>query len=107
MAKILGWLRRERDLAPASLARHLSTLRMFSRFLVQEGVLARDRIGLARSPKLWQELPDALSAEQARSLLEHVPDGPWRLRDRCALELLYATGGRASEIGRASCRERV
>lgn len=98
IGKLLAWLRDERAQAPASLARALVTLRMFARWLVLERRLVRDRIALAPMPALWNELPEVLSAEQVELLLESVPPGPLARRDRCALELLYASGGRASEV---------
>jgi integrase/recombinase XerD len=108
VARLLGWLRDERAHAPASLARLAVALRMYARWLVAEKLLARDRIGLCRLPKLWVELPEVLTPEEVESLIKSPPDGPLFLRDRCALELLYATGGRASEvvgIGLADLRE--
>jgi integrase/recombinase XerD len=98
LGKVLAWLRDQRAHAPASLARALVALRMFARWLTLEKRLERDRIALAPMPHLWNELPQVLSPEEVELLLEAVPDGPLRLRDRLALELLYATGGRASEV---------
>jgi integrase/recombinase XerD len=49
-------------------------------------------------PKLWNALPEVLSVDEVEKLLHAVADGPMRLRDRLALELLYACGGRASEV---------
>ncbi len=98
VGRILGWLRDERDNAPASLARTLVALRMFVRWLVLERRLERDRVALAPLPHIWNELPEVLSPAEVELLLESVGDGPLRLRDRLALELLYACGGRASEV---------
>jgi integrase/recombinase XerD len=63
-----------------------------------EKLIPRDRIQLAQMPKLWNELPEVLSVDEVGRLLEGVAPGPMRLRDRLALELLYACGGRASEV---------
>lgn len=98
VGRVLGWLRDERDNAPASLARALVALRMFARWLVLERRLDRDRIALAPLPHIWNELPGVLSPEEVELILESVAAGPLRLRDRVALELLYACGGRASEV---------
>lgn len=97
VAAVLGHLREARGLAAASLARLRVTWRMYARFLVQERRLDRDRIQLARAPRLWQEVPEVLSIAEIEALIG-APEGPMRLRDRAALELLYATGGRASEV---------
>ena len=98
IARVLGWLRDERGNAPATLARALVALRMFTRWLVLEHKLERDRIALAPLPHLWNTLPGVLSPAEVELLLESAPDGPLLLRDRLALELLYACGGRASEV---------
>lgn len=98
IARILAWLRDERGNAPSSLARSLVALRMFARWMVLERRLTRDRIALAPLPHLWNRLPEVLSPEAVVQLLESVPPGPLWLRDRVALELLYASGARASEV---------
>jgi integrase/recombinase XerD len=98
VGRLLAWLRDERRLAASSLVRLLVAWRMYTRFLVGEKLLARDRIGLAQMPKTWNTLPEVLSVDEVERLLHAVAEGPMRLRDRLALELLYACGGRASEV---------
>lgn len=98
IGRLLAWLRDERKLASSSLVRLLVALRMYARWLVGEKLMERDRIQLAQMPKLWNVLPEVLSVEEVERLLHAVADGPMRLRDRLALELLYACGGRASEV---------
>lgn len=98
VAACLGWLRDERSLAAGSLAQCLVAWRMWARYLVEEGALIRDRLALTPSPKLWRSVPEVLSPEEVDRLLANPPDGPLRPRDKAALELLYALGGRASEV---------
>lgn len=98
VGRLLAWLRDERNLASSSLVRLLVALRMYARWLVSEKLMERDRIQLAQMPKLWNSLPEVLSVDEVERLLQSPPDGPMRLRDRLALELLYACGGRASEV---------
>lgn len=97
-AACLAWLRDERGLAPASLAQCLVAWRMWQRFLATEGILPAERLSLAPSPKLWRTLPEVLTPEEVDRLLAHPPPGRLEPRDRAALELLYALGGRASEV---------
>jgi integrase/recombinase XerD len=89
----------EKGLAFSSSARHLAALRMFCRFLVMEGFLSRDLSSEIDSPRLWQRLPSVLNQSQTESILD-IADGddPLSFRDRAILELLYATGMRASEL---------
>ncbi|MCR4411394.1 MAG: site-specific tyrosine recombinase XerD [Thermoguttaceae bacterium] len=98
LADYAAWLH-EQGLGPASLARHLVSLKVFFRYLQLEGVLRENLAELLGSQKLWERVPKVLTPDQVDRLL----DGPqswdpfWR-RDRALLELLYATGCRASEL---------
>ena len=97
---VVSWLEglRARGLAPSSIARRLSALRGFYRHLVREGEVPRDPTEHLDSPRAMRPLPRALSIDSTRSLVE-APDTrrPAGVRDRAVLELLYATGMRASE----------
>jgi len=98
LADFTGWLN-EQGLAPASIARHIVSLRVFFRYLQLEGVLVDNLAELLGSQRLWQRVPQVLSPEQVDRLFAAPTryDPCWR-RDRAMLELLYATGCRASEI---------
>jgi integrase/recombinase XerD len=95
------WLRSlsRRGLSPASLARKLSALRVFARFLVRENHRNDDFTALLAGPKLSRRLPDTLSpAEVERLLKAPVGGDPAVLRDRALLELFYSSGLRVSEL---------
>jgi integrase/recombinase XerD len=98
LADYANWLH-QRNLAPASIARHLASLRIFFRYLQLEGLLRDNLAELLGSQKLWERVPHVLSASMVERLLESPQpgEGLWR-RDRALLELLYATGCRASEL---------
>ncbi len=98
LSDFVAWLH-EQDLAPASIARHIVALRMFFRYLQLEGVLQHNLAELLGSQKLWQRVPEILSPTMVQQFLEAPAryDTYWR-RDRAMLELLYATGCRASEL---------
>jgi integrase/recombinase XerD len=97
---VVSWLERVRGrgLAPASVARRLSAVRGFYRHLLREGAIRRDPTEHLDAPRAARPLPRALSREAAGRLVE-APDTrrPAGVRDRAVLELLYATGMRASE----------
>ncbi|MEE8450745.1 MAG: site-specific tyrosine recombinase XerD [Thermoguttaceae bacterium] len=97
LADYVGWLS-EKRLAPASVARHIVSLKVFFRYLQLEGVLEDNLAELLGSQKLWQRVPKILSPQQIDALFQAPESGGpcWR-RDRALLELLYATGCRASE----------
>jgi integrase/recombinase XerD len=89
---------RRRGLKPASVARRLSALRGFYRHLVREGDLRRDPTEHVDVPRAARPLPKALSKSDALALIESADvSRPRGVRDRALLELLYATGMRASE----------
>ena len=98
LADYVGWLH-ERKLAPASLARHIVSLRLFYRYLQLEGILQTNPAELLGSQKLWDRVPHVLSPKQVDQLMASpVPSDPYWRRDRALLEMLYATGCRASEL---------
>jgi integrase/recombinase XerD len=86
-------------LAPTSVGRHLASLSTFFRFLVFEGRLEENVAKLLVAPAIWDRLPVVLSAAAVEQLLA-TPSSTTRIgrRDRAALETLYATGCRASEV---------
>lgn len=90
---------RARGLAPSSIRRTLSSLRGYFAFLLDEGVLDSDPSERLDSPKATRELPQVLSVEEVRAILEAPdPGGAMYWRDRSILEVLYATGMRVSEL---------
>jgi integrase/recombinase XerD len=89
-----------RRLAPRTLARHLSAMRQFFRFLVSDGARGDDPTAGLDTPRLGRPLPKILSEEQVERLIEAAAAWPddEGIRLRCLLELLYATGLRVSEL---------
>jgi len=86
--------------AESSIKRSLVAIRMFLRFAKLTGLTQDDFTAILDGPKLWQRLPVICSKQQVLNLLNAPsPDEPFYLRDKTMLELLYATGIRASELG--------
>jgi integrase/recombinase XerD len=82
-----------------SVARTLSAVRSFHRFLLREGVSDRDPAAGVTQPRLPRSLPRPLPVGDVRRLLEAPdPATPAGLRDRAILELLYGSGLRISEL---------
>lgn len=83
-----------------SLARKLSAIKVFFRFLVREGVLLDSPADALSSPRREQYLPKVLSAEQVAHLLDHSPSGKRLLvlRDLAIFELTYSCGLRVGEL---------
>jgi integrase/recombinase XerD len=89
-----------RLLAPRTLARRLSAMRQFYRFLVIDGVRSDDPTARLDAPRIGRPLPKILSEDEVARLTETAAKwpGPEGVRLRCVLELLYATGLRVSEL---------
>ncbi len=90
---------RERGISPETVARRLSALRGFFKYLVLEHDFSENPLTLVEGPRLSRKLPVVLSAREVEKLLE-APDisTPLGLRDRAMLEILYASGLRVSEM---------
>ncbi len=98
-------LHSERGLAGESVVRHLASVRIFFRWAIATNRMDTDPSDILERPSRWRRLPDVLSPAMTKRLLS-VPkdvdlyggDGPLRLRDAAMLELMYASGLRASEV---------
>jgi len=88
-----------RGIVKASIARKLSAIRSFYRYLMREKIIEANPIKTVSSPKLDKRLPSFLTVDEVKKLLE-APNlsTPQGLRDRALLELLYASGLRVSEL---------
>ncbi len=105
LADFTTWLHGQK-LGPATLARHLVSLKLFFRYLQLEGVLEDNLAELLGSQRLWQRVPRVLSPQQVERLIQSpAPRDPFWRRDRALLELLYATGCRASELSHLKLRD--
>lgn len=89
----------QNGLAPSSIGRHLASLSTFFRYLMIEGRLTENVAKLLVAPAVWDRLPTVLGPSAVERLLA-APSTETRMgrRDRAALETLYATGCRASEV---------
>ncbi len=91
------------DVKKSSIARKLSAIRTFFRYLNREGILTSNPARLVATPRREQRLPAVLTADDAIRLMESPKakkpaDQDAMLRDRAVLETLYSTGIRASEL---------
>jgi integrase/recombinase XerD len=90
---------RDRDLAPASIARKFASVRAFHRFLVAEGHTDVDPTISLTAPLRPTALPKALTVGEVTRIIEAIPDVEIvDRRDRAIIEMLYATGCRVSEL---------
>ena len=98
---LLAYLTAEKDrgLSSTSLARRLVALKVFFRFLQQEGFLSESAAESMTSPRLWKMLPGTLTEQQVDALLA-APRRNRRtgVRDVAILEILYGSGLRVSEL---------
>jgi len=85
-------------LSPSSIRRNVSAVRTYFRFLMSDGIVARDPSERLETPRKWRTLPDVLTVEEiSRLLAAPTLDDPLAFRDRAMLELAYGAGLRVSE----------
>ncbi|MFB0527331.1 MAG: site-specific integrase, partial [bacterium] len=85
--------------SPSSLARVITSIKMFHRFLVSDNYCETDPTENLDSPHLGLKLPKVLTFAEVDALLNAPPSNTrGGIRDRAMMELLYATGMRVSEI---------
>ncbi len=83
----------------SSVARKLSGLRTFIRFLLRGKVISNDPLALVSLPKQARHIPVYLTVDEIFSLLEEPgADDTFAERDRAVMELLYSTGMRVAEL---------
>lgn len=103
MGELIGHLRqlREDGLSSRSIARHLSSIRMFCRFTTANGYSQTDPSKLLETPRIWKTMPGVMHRKQVDKLIATPTevDDRYCLRDRAMMEVMYSTGCRASEIG--------
>ena len=89
----------EQGSAKSSIARRLSAIRSFYRYLMREEMIEVSPAAATVSPRLDKRLPSFLTVREAKRLLESPdPATPQGLRDRALMEMLYASGLRISEL---------
>ena len=90
---------KEKDISSNSISRALVSIKMFYKFLMQERLAKEDVAGVLESPKLVRPLPNVLGMTEVDKLLSAPDTRDWMgIRDKAALELMYATGMRVSEL---------
>src|SRR5690606_35204125 len=120
LSQHLAGLKTESGLAATSIIRHMATIKVFFRWLLARGFIKENPADILERPTRWKRLPGVLSPRDLKRLIETPrPEEPaegagardsharrraaaapplW-LRDRAMLELMYASGLRASEVG--------
>ena len=92
-------LKKEKGLGPASIYRKTEALRSFYRYLRLEGKAAKDPTANFRAPKLPRKVPRFLDKRDMEKLLGYpAGDAFAKVRAAAAIELLYASGIRVSEL---------
>ncbi len=93
-------LKEGRQYASSTVARKVAAIKSFFHFLWREGHISDDPTAALDSPRVEKRLPRVISFEEVKSLLAQPSKegGVKGSRDRALLQLLYATGMRASEV---------
>ncbi len=100
------FFQKDKGLSANSVARCLAAMKVFFRFLTREGFLKVDIASVIETPKLWKNLPEAVSFDEVDKLLGAPNLKDWiGVRDKACLELMYATGLRVSELVNLGVRD--
>lgn len=109
LANHLAALKTDRKMESSSITRHLATIKVFGRWLAARGLVKENPAEALERPHRWKNLPGVMSVAQLRALLAAPKPAPavkgepspipLHIRDRAMLELMYASGLRASEVG--------
>lgn len=97
------WARQQQKLAPATIARHVATLKSFGSWLESKRLVPGNPASRLRTPKTPRSLPRVLTREQIVRVLDRAAaradsGDPEQLRDHAVLELLYSSALRVSEL---------
>ncbi|MEZ4247016.1 MAG: site-specific integrase [Polyangiales bacterium] len=97
-------------LAPTTIARRISTLRSFYRYLLRRGIVRQSPAAILQSPKTGKGVPRFLTVEDAFRVVEaptkdEARDEKLRLRDKAILEMLYGGGIRVGELASLTLRQ--
>ncbi|MCQ2111130.1 MAG: site-specific tyrosine recombinase XerD [Bacteroidaceae bacterium] len=86
-------------IAPRSIARIISGIRQYFKFLVLDGYVEQDPTELLEAPRMGRHLPEVLSVDEIDRIIASVDlSDPLGQRNRCILETLYSCGLRVSEL---------
>lgn len=95
-----------RQLEPSTIARRLSSLRMFYDYLIEEHQTQDNPFRDIQAPKIPKKLPERIHDEDILVLFESInKDKPLNFRNYCMLDILYSCGLRASEITQLSLKD--
>lgn len=99
-AEVVAWLMRmkQEGKAKATVNRKLASIRIWFQYLMGEGIISRNPAVDIKSPKIERKEIAYLSTEEIDRLMSMPDASPKGIRDRAMLELMYATGIRASEL---------
>ncbi len=90
---------KDKGISSNSISRALVAIKMFYKFLVQEHLTKEDVAGVLESPRLVRSLPNVLGIAEVDRLIAAPDVRDWiGIRDKAAIELMYATGMRVSEM---------
>lgn len=97
--KLKAYIRQMQDhYSRPTVARKISAIRSFYRYLRREHLIEEDPSKMVRGPKLSRRLPACLDRDEVSKLLQSPDQSSLGIRDRALMEVLYATGMRVSEL---------
>lgn len=103
--KYTKYLKEEKKLKPASINRHLSSLRSFYNFLIKEEYISSNPFKLITGPKKTLKLPNYMKYSEFEIMIDSLEDDDLGIRNKALLELLLATGARIGELNNVKVKD--
>jgi len=98
ITKYNKYLKEDLKLSSSSIARHLSSLRSFYNYLLNENIVSDNPFKLVSSPKKEMKLPNYMKYKEFEEMINTCDDSILGIRNRCLLEILLSTGARIGEL---------
>lgn len=92
------YLKEEKKLESSSISRHLSSLRSFYNYLLNQNVINSNPFKMVTGPKKALKLPNYMKYSEFETMIDTCGDDDLGVRNRAILELLLATGARIGEL---------
>lgn len=90
---------KRKDMAKKTIQRHITALKMFHKFLIDEQLTYENPMKLIQGVKLDKKIPEVLSVDEVNRMIESIEtDNPIGIRNKAILEVLYGSGLRVSEL---------
>lgn len=98
VVKYTKYLSEEKHLVSTSISRHLSAIKSFYNFLLEQEIVESNPFKILSNPKKQIKLPNYMKYSEIEEMINSIDDSILGIRNKLILELLFATGARVGEV---------